>query len=124
MAKRINGRQSRPYVQRREAFKNSNGQLYAEWIGDEWMGDPNKRYCVYSFGPHWQLFIYVPLVDTWFENKDKYGPTTSKHRTFTHPHCETVALTCQQMTVLDRLGYSALVFDRLNANTTKENPNG
>lgn len=122
MAKRINGRQSRPYVQRREAFKNSNGQLYAEWIdGPE---GREARYVVYSYGPHWPLFIYVPLVDTWFENKDKYGPTTSKHRTFTHPHCETVTLTCQQMTVLDRLGYTSLVFDRLNANTSKEITNG
>lgn len=122
MSKRINGRLSRPYVQRREAFKNSNGQLYAEWLDAP--DGSLARYCVYSYGPHWPLFIYVPHVSTWFENKDKYGPTTSKHRTQTHPHCDTVSLTCDQMKLLDRLGYSSLIFDRLNANTTKENTNG
>lgn len=124
MSKRINGRHSRGYVKARTEFKNSNGQLYAEWRGDEWMGDPNKRYCVYSYGPHWPLFIYVPQVDTWFENKEKCSTTTSKHRTFTHPHCDTVALSHEQMKLLDQLGYSSLIFDRLNANASKENTNG
>lgn len=118
MSKRINGRHSRGYVQRREAFKNSNGQLYAEWLDASHSEENNNsRYVVYSYGRHWPLFIYVPHVNTWFENKDKYGPTTSKHRTFTHPHCDTVSLTCEQMKLLDRLGYTLLVFDRLNANT-------
>lgn len=121
MAKRINGRHSRGYVKARTPFKNSNGQLYAEWLGEP--ESNTGRYTVYSYGPHWPLFIYVPQVDTWFENKDKYGPTTSKHRTFTHPHCETVALTCHQMMILDRLGWSSLVNDRL-VGTTKEKTNG
>jgi hypothetical protein len=116
MFKRINGRLARPYVQRKEAFKNSNGQLYAEWVGDEWVGDLNKRYCVYSYGSHWPLFIYVPQVDTWFENKEKFGPTTSKHRTFTHPHCDTVALSLEQIKLLDRFGYSSLVKERFYGN--------
>jgi hypothetical protein len=116
MTKRINGRLARPYVQRKEPFQNSNGQLYAEWIGDEWVGDPNKRYCVYSYGSHWPLFVYVPQVDTWFENKEKFGPTTSKHRTFTHPHCDTVALSLEQIKLLDRLGYSALTYERFHGN--------
>lgn len=118
MAKRINGRQSRPYVQRREPFKNSNGQLYAEWLGLDGRENSEARYCVYSYGPHWPLFIYVPHVNTWFENKDKYGPTTSKHRTQTHPHCDTVSLTFDQMKLLDRLGYSSLVTDRLMGGNT------
>ena len=117
MVKRINGREACSYVQRCEPFKNSNGQLYAEWLNPSHSENSNSRYVVYSYGPHWPLFIYVPHVNTWFENKDKYGPTTSKHRTFTHPRCETVALTCHQMMVLDCLGYGSLVLDRLNANT-------
>lgn len=117
MSKRINGRHSRGYVQRTEPFKNSNGQLYADWIS-------NDRYCVYSYGPHWPLFIYVPEVDTWFENEDRHSTTTYKHRTYAHPHCPTVLLSLKQMTVLDRLGYTPLVLDRLNANTPKEVTNG
>lgn len=124
MSERINGRLSRHYVQRREAFKNSNGQLYAEWHGLDGRENSEARYCVYSYGPHWPLFIYVPHVSTWFENKEKYGTTTSKHRTFTHPHCDTVALSHEQMKLLDQLGYSSLIFDRLNANASKENTNG
>lgn len=122
MSKRINGRNSRPYVKARTEFKNSNGQLYAEWC-DTPEGSL-ARYCVYSYGYHWPLFIYVPHcgTGTWFENKEKYGTTTSRHHTFTHPHCETVLLTHKQMKLLDRLGYSSLVADRLNAN--KENTNG
>jgi hypothetical protein len=116
MVKRINGRLSRPYVQRKEPFKNNNGQLYAEWVGDEWVGDPNKRYVVYSYGSHWPLFIYVPEVNLWFENKEKYGPTTSKHRTQTHPHCDTVPLSLEQIRLLDRLGYGSLVYERINGN--------
>ena len=115
--KRINGRQSRPYVQRKEPFKNSNGQLYAEWLNEPPGGF--SRYVVYSYGRHWPLFVWVPRVNTWYENAEKYGPTTSKHRTFTHPHCDTVPLTCEQMKILDRLGWSSLVNDRLmggNAN--------
>jgi hypothetical protein len=111
MSKRINGRLARPYVQRKEAFKNSNGQLYANWIGEP--ESNTGRYTVYSYGSHWPLFIYVSKVDTWFENKEKFGPTTSKHRTFTHPHCETVLLSLEQIKLLDRLGYSALTYERL-----------
>lgn len=114
MSKRINGRLARPYVQRKEAFKNSNGQLYAEWIIEPAGGF--SRYTVYSYGRHWPLFVYVPKVDTWFENKEKFGPTTSKHRTFTHPHCETVPISLEQIKVLDRLGYSALTYERFHGN--------
>jgi hypothetical protein len=119
MVKRINGRQSRPYVKARTEFKNSNGQLYANWIGEP--ESNTGRYTVYSYGPHWPLFIYVPKVDTWFENKEKCSTTTSRHRTFTHPHCDTVALSLEQIKLLDRLGYASLVKDRLNTN--KENTN-
>lgn len=120
--KRINGRTARPYVQRTEPFRNSNGQLYAEWIDPSHSEDNNSRYVVYSYGSHWPLFVYVPKVNTWFENKEKYGPTTSKHRTYTHPHCDTVLLTLYQIMILDLFGYTRLINDRLNA--TEEKTNG
>ena len=118
--KRINGRHARSYVQPKVPFRNSNGQLYAEWLDTP--DGSLARYCVYSYGPHWPLFVYVPKVNTWFENKEKYGPTTSKHRSFTHPHCDTVLLTLEQIKLLDRLGYNSLINDRLNA--TEEKTNG
>lgn len=110
---RITGPACRAWVMERCKFQNSNGQLYGQW---EEGGD--ARYVVYSYGEHWPLFIYVPHVNTWFENKDRHSSTTSKHRTQTHPHCETVALSLEQMKLLDRLGYSSLVNDRLIGGNT------
>ena len=114
MVKRINGRLAGSYVQRKEAFQNSNGQLYAEWLLEPAGGF--SRYVVYSYGRHWPLFVYVPQVNLWFENKEKFGPTTSKHRTFTHPHCDTVLLSLEQIKLLDRMGYGSLVYERINGN--------
>ena len=111
--KRINGRTARPYVQRKEPFKNNNGQLFAVWVGLDGIENNNSRYVVYSYGPHWPLFVYVPKADTWFENKEKYGSTTSKHRTFTHPHCDTVPLSLENVKLLDRLGYTSMAYERL-----------
>lgn len=88
--KRINGRHARSYVQSLKPFKNSNGQLYADWIDSE-------RYVVYSYGSHWPLFVYHISRNTWFENSDRYGVTTSKHRTFTHPHTDTVLLNLESI---------------------------
>jgi len=113
MSKRINGRLARPYVQRKEAFHNSNGQLYANWYGLDGLENPNARYVVYSYGSHWPLFIYVPQVYTWFENNEKFGPTTSKHRTFTHPHCDTIKLKLEDIKKLAVYGYSKFITDRL-----------
>ena len=108
MAKRINGRLARPYVQQKMEFKNSNGQLYGQWSNHA-----PVQYGVYSYGTHWPLFIYVRSVNTWFENKEKYGPTTSKHRTQTPPHCDTVALSLEQMHKLDAQGYNNFIRERL-----------
>ena len=110
--KRINGRTARPYVQRKEPFKNSNGQLYAVWHTDPHNED-NSRYVVYSYGYHWPLFVYVPKADTWFENSDRHSVTTSRHRTFTHPHCDTVPLSLENIKLLDRLGYTSMAYERL-----------
>ncbi len=117
MSKRINGRLARPYVQRKEPFQNSNGQLYAEWYGASHSEENNNsRYVVYSYGRHWPLFVYVPQVSLWFENKEKFSPTTSKHRSYSHPHCDTVLLSLEQIKLLDRLGYSALTYERFHGN--------
>lgn len=119
--KRINGRTARPYVQRKEPFKNSNGQLYAQWHGAPSGEDPNarySRYVVYSYGVHWPLFVYIPQTNQWFENRGRHSVTTSKHRAFTHPHCDTVPLSVENIKLLARLGYSSMVFERLTGGNT------
>jgi hypothetical protein len=54
-----------------------------------------ERYVVYSYGAHWPLFVCQDGV--WFENQDKYSPTTSKHRTQSHPHQPTMPMTSNAM---------------------------
>ena len=88
MAKIANG-SARPFVQACKDFQGAN--LYAVHV--------NGQYVVYSYGEHWPLFIYDPRNNTWFENADKYGCTTSKHHGQAHPHCETVKLFCKAMIV-------------------------
>lgn len=69
--------QARAKVQAREPFKTSNRQLFARWVS------PNL-YVVYSYSTHWPLFMWDGFK--WFENEDGFSATTSRHRSYTHPH--------------------------------------
>jgi hypothetical protein len=80
-APRINGRKCRPYVQDRKAFTNSNGQLYA-------VRHTPLLYVVYSYGEHWPLFVHDGF--DWYENEDRYSPTTTGHRSYAHPFAPTI----------------------------------
>lgn len=51
--------------------------------------DDHRLYVVYSYGPHWPLFIHDRNTQRWYENEDRYGRTTSKHRSQCHPHVPT-----------------------------------
>jgi len=80
----------RTLVQERKPFKNSNGQLYGKW-------ETPSLYVVYSYGEHWPLFLWTGRTDTWYQNEDKFSPTTSHHRTYAHPHEETELASCYRM---------------------------
>lgn len=80
-AKKVSGWKARPLVQAKEDFTNHNGQLFGRW-------ETPSLYVVYSYGEHWPLFAWDN--GAWYENEDKYSPTTSKHRTQAHPHCDTI----------------------------------
>lgn len=69
---------ARKCVQARQPFRNSNGQLYGAWHND-------STYVVYSYGPHWPLFIYDRDADCWYGNEDKVSRTTSHHRSYAYP---------------------------------------
>jgi hypothetical protein len=77
---------ARGYVQRLVEFKANN--LWSEWVADTNTQNQTEdaRYVVYSYDRHWPLFIYEARIDAWFENASKYGTTTSKHKTQSHPH--------------------------------------
>ena len=87
---RVSGWKAREYVQNLKPFHNSNKQLYAQWEGD--------LYVVYSYGRHWPL--YINWKGVWFRNKDKYGPTTSKHSSQANPLVGTVPLDQSLMVLL------------------------
>ena len=76
----VTRQQARAKVQAREAFKTSNGHLFGRW-------ETPSLYVVYSYGDHWPLFLWDGTE--WFENEDRTSITTTHHRGYTHPHCET-----------------------------------
>jgi hypothetical protein len=65
-------------------------------------GDPDPLYVVYSYGRHWPL--WANWRGLWFGNTDKYGPTTSKHYSQTHPHKGFVGLSKIDMEYLVLFG--------------------
>jgi len=109
---KIANRDARQFVQKQHPFEGSN--MYAQFhtvnhpTGEN---GPGMWYAVYSYGDHWPLFVHAN--DTWFENEDKHGVTTSKHRTQTHPHCPTVLLSAKWMIVLAKKGYDAIAKERI-----------
>lgn len=76
------------YVRKREPFTNSNGQLYGEWVTPD-------CYAVFSYGPHWPLYIWRNGV--WFANRDKYSVTTTRHSSYAYPQRRTLGRSCLQM---------------------------
>ena len=74
---KVSNSNARSQVQSRISFQGNN--TFGEWIGES--------YACFSYGRHWPLFAYVD--GTWYENQDKYGVTTSKHRMQLHPLTET-----------------------------------
>jgi len=109
MVNYVPGTRARQYVQQKVNFTNSRGSFYA--IHSYRL----RQYAVYSYGPHWPLFIYSNVTGRWYENTDRYGTTTSKHHSQAHPHCDTIGLCCADMKLLDQHGPVALTKWRLTA---------
>jgi hypothetical protein len=95
---RVANRDARWYVTHLRPFTGSN--IDAVWRKNNLTGD--RMYVVTSYGAHFPLFIWENGV--WYENVDKYSVTTSKHRSQTHPHCETIPMTCKDMVCLQYYG--------------------
>ena len=102
---KIANKSARSMVQNLRPFEGSN--LFARWESN----DKEEWYVVYSYDTHYPMFINANK--TWFENEDKYSPTTSKHRSQTHPHHSTVLLSTEWMQRLARGGFNAIAQDRI-----------
>jgi len=92
-------------VQSLRPFEGSN--LFARWESN----DSEEWYVVYSYGVHYPMYIHAD--GCWFENEDKYSPTTSKHKGQARPTSTTFLLSTEYMKRLARGGYSAIAKDRI-----------
>jgi len=111
---KIANRNARPYVMLRTPFEGSN--LYAKQRTAVTSDDTVTWYVVYSYGEHYPMFVYIN--GHWFENEDKYSPTTSKHKSQSHPHTSTFPLSTRWMQVLAEQGYVALAKMRVTEGVT------
>ena len=107
---KIANRDARKFVQTLHPFEGHNLHAQFHTQRNEDGTHTGDWYAVYSY-KSWPLFVYAE--DTWFENEDRYGTTTSKHRTQTHPHCPTVLLSARWMERLAKGGYNAIAQERI-----------
>jgi hypothetical protein len=66
---KVANRSARRYVNFREAFKGNN--THGQW-------ESENIYCVYSYGSHWIMYIYIKDLDRWVGCDKKRSATTSK----------------------------------------------
>ena len=76
----------RPLVQSCVPFRGSN--LFADT-------QANGIYVVWSYGLHFPLFAKVG--EQWYENGERYSNTTSKQRGQSHPHTDTIKVSCAEL---------------------------
>lgn len=99
----IANRDARTYVAMRQPFQGAN--LYGQNERVLQHGElPVLLYAVYSYGPHFPLFVYDVRTSTWYENEDRYSVTTSKHRSQAHPLADTVKLSTAALQRLIQTG--------------------
>lgn len=109
---KIANRDAREFVRKLHPFQGNNlfAQFHTQNNKDGTNG-PDMWYAVYSYGFHWPLFVHTDGI--WFENEDRHGVTTSKHRSQTHPYGSTVLLSSEWMQRLARGGYAAIAKERI-----------
>lgn len=96
---RVSNRDMRGCVIRKQAFKNSNDTVYGEWkrVLNPDANEAKEIYVVFSYGSHFPMYIYVPELEVWFANADRYSVTTSRHQSQCHPGGNPVPLSCEAM---------------------------
>lgn len=101
----------RQYVEAKKPFQTSNKQLYGNWLRT----NGSLLYVVYSYGPHWPLFIWDETTATWYHNTDKYSVTTSKHYSKACPRdlARVCRMDAEKMRMLERQGYAWLAEQRV-----------
>ena len=98
---RVANSNARKYVQQRKPFQGSN--TFGTYI--------DGRYVVCSYGEHWPLFVYDD--GRWFANSDRWGTTTSKHRSQLHPLTDCTSMSLSEMCDLADYGFLGKLTRRL-----------
>lgn len=86
---------------REEAVMGENGQVVSD------------LYIVYSYGPHFPIYIAETDVETkttrWYANNESYSQSTSRHQSQARPDAQCIPMTAEAMRILARGGLMELV---------------
>jgi hypothetical protein len=82
---KISNKTARGFVQVQAPFVGSN--TFAEVI--------SGIYVVFSY--RYDFPIFACVNGTWYQNGDKYSPSTSKHQSQLHPLCPTEILSTENL---------------------------
>ena len=128
MKKKINTCDAHVFVNRLEPFMCNGGTLYGRDI--KYYAEPSGRarrcidddevphypweqvghqYVVYSYGPHWPLFIYCHDNGRWYANEDQNSRTTNRHRKCARPSAHTERRLPDDMITIARDGLGAFI---------------
>ena len=104
----INNNQMSEFTTHHKQFTNNTGSVYTT---DQVHPD---LYIVYSYGEHFPMYVYDDSVGMWFDNEDRYSPTTAKHQTLARPDTDDMT-TLPTTALLDLIavgGYRAYCAER------------
>jgi|TARA_R110000764_G_scaffold38004_1_gene84171 hypothetical protein len=85
MKNKIANKDASESVNRCEDFQGSNTFAENLRLG---CGCNEDLYVVYSYGHHFPMYVYDYTTREWYENSEKYSPTTSKHQSQCRPRFE------------------------------------
>jgi hypothetical protein len=76
---KTSNKKNKYFVTEQQDFEGRN--TYALWESD-------NIYCVYSFGSHWIMYMYIKNLDRWVGCGEKRSKTTTKQTTQFKPNAE------------------------------------
>lgn len=102
-------KQARELVLDKQEFKTSNGTIYGT---HNLLAD---TYTVYSYGPHFPMYVYDYTTNQWYGNSDRYSRTTSKHQSRCRPPSVAEWYPTHTMQQIAAHGIAGSVYHRLAA---------
>ena len=102
---KISNGHAQDYVRGKRAFLGNN--LSADWSAD------GEYYAVFSYD-NYPIYIYVDVIDTWYETSEPFSVTTKKHMTQARPEVTSVVDPEYMKNVIHR-GYEYIAEHRLTS---------